>query len=106
MPSHKTSHANPSDPTIRKAHRHPKWSTTHGTISGVSIAPRFVPALNIPFASALSFAGNHSETHFVLAGNTPASQKPNAPRANAKPTSDPQAAWAIEAMLQKNIASA
>ena len=41
----------------------------------------FVPALKIPVASALSFFGNHSATHLMLAGKTPASPNPSADRA-------------------------
>jgi len=56
-------------------------TTIHGTISGVIIAPMFVPELKIPVASARSFFGNHSATHLMLAGKTPASPNPKAERA-------------------------
>jgi len=39
-----------------------------GTVNGATIAPTFVPELNMPVASARSFFGNHSATVFMAAG--------------------------------------
>src|SRR6266496_678208 len=78
------SQAKPSEPIMTKVQRHPSWSVIHGTNSPGRITPTFVPALNIPVASARSFAGNHSATALMLAGNTPASPKPSADRAMRK----------------------
>ncbi len=75
-------------------------------MSGVTIAPTFVPALKMPVAKARSFFGNHSETALRLAGKTPASPKPSAARAAPKPATEPAKACAIEARLQKTIAAA
>ena len=70
------------------------------------MAPTLVPALKMPVARARSFLGNHSATLLMLAGKTPASPKPRAKRAAAKLTKEPAAAWAIEARLQKVMATA
>ena len=74
--------------------------------SGVSISPRFDPELNIPVASARSFFGNHSETVLMQAGKFPASPRPRAKRAPAKPQKERAAAWAMAAMLQSPTAHA
>src|SRR5438477_7960140 len=74
--SQNTSQAKPSAPVAMKAARHPQRNVIHGTISGVRIAPAFVPALKIPVPSARSFLGNDSATVFILAGNTPSSPNP------------------------------
>src|ERR1700740_2820217 len=100
------SHAKPRAPVIRNAHRHPRCPAIHGTKSGVTIAPTLVPALNNPVASALSFLGNHSATHLMLAGNTPASPNPNIARAIANAKKELAAACAIDARLQKTIDTA
>ena len=70
------------------------------------MAPIFVPALKIPVASARSFLGNHSATVLMLAGKTPDSPKPNADRATIKLVKELPKACAIEARLQKTMASA
>src|SRR5713226_4327135 len=104
--SQNTSQTNPSAPVSRKAERQPQCSAIHGTTSGVMMAPAFVPALKIPVASARSFLGNHSATHLMLAGKTPASPNPKAKRAAIKVESEKANAWPIEAKLQKAMASA
>src|ERR1700740_2056110 len=91
----------PSAPVSRKADRQPQCRAIHGTTSGVTMAPAFVPALKIPVASARSFLGNHSATLLMLAGKTPASPKPRAKRAAAKLANEPAAACAMDARLQK-----
>ena len=48
----------------------PKRIVIHGTTSGVTIAPTFVPALKMPVASARSRRGNHSATVLIDAGET------------------------------------
>src|SRR5262245_34434758 len=52
MTSQSASHINPSAPVNKKAQRQPQFLATHGTNSGVIIAPTLVPALKIPVASA------------------------------------------------------
>src|ERR1700719_1548167 len=100
------SQTNPSAPVRRNAERQPQCEAMRGAISGATIAPTLVPALKIPVAKERSFLGNHSATHLMLAGKTPASPKPSAERAAAKVTKEPAAACAMEARLQKTIASA
>src|SRR6266404_6326854 len=100
------SHTNPSAPVAMNAQRQPHLIVIHGTASGVMMAPTLVPALKIPVASARSLLGNHSATHLMLAGKTPASPNPSAKRAAAKLAKEPAAAWAMEARLQKAMASA
>src|ERR1700720_197979 len=100
------SQTNPSAPVRRKAERQPQCRAIQGTTNGVMMAPALVPALKIPVARARSFLGNHSATHLMLAGKTPASPNPSAERAAAKLTKEPAAACAIEARLQKTIARA
>src|ERR1700723_2095239 len=99
-------HANPSEPVITKAQRHPRWMTIHGTNKGVRIAPTLVPALKIPVAKARSFQGNHSATVLMLAGNTPDSPNPNADLAIMKLNRELPIACPAEARLQKIIANA
>src|ERR1700686_4290412 len=101
-----TSQANPRAPVIKNAQRHPRCTAIHGTMSGVTIAPMFVPALKIPVARARSFFGNHSATQLMLAGNTPASQKPKAKRAATKLGSEKAIACPMDAKLQKTMATA
>src|SRR5256885_987979 len=100
------SQMNPSAPVRRNAERHPQCEAMRGAISGVTIAPTLVPALKMPVAKERSFLGNHSATHLMLAGNTPASPNPRAERAAAKVMKEPAAAWAMEARLQKIMARA
>src|ERR1700694_2575743 len=100
------SHTNPRAPVRRKAERQPQCEAIHGATSGVTMAPTLVPALKIPVASERSFLGNHSATHLMLAGKTPASPNPSANRAAAKLANEPAAACAIDAKLQNAIATA
>src|SRR5258708_28463643 len=100
------SQTNPSAPVRRKAERQPQCSAIHGTTSGVTMAPALVPALKIPVARARSFLGNHSATHLMLAGKTPASPKPRAKPAAAKLADEPAAARAMDARLAKPLAHA
>src|SRR5258708_38661700 len=100
------SQTNPSAPDSRKAERQPQCSAIHGTTRGVTMAPALVPALKIPGARARSFLGNHSATHLMLAGKTPASPNPNARRAVANVANETAAAWAMDAKLQKGMANA
>src|SRR5258705_9869618 len=100
------SQAKPRAPVSKNAQRHPRCRAIQGTMNGVTMAPMLVPALKIPVARARSFLGNHSATHLMLAGKTPASPKPSAKRAAAKLKKEPAAAWAMEARLQKVIARA
>src|SRR6202047_5575414 len=78
------SQTNPRAPVRRKAERQPQCEAIHGATSGVTMAPALVPALKIPVASARSFLGNHSATHLMLAGKTPASPNPRARGAGGK----------------------
>src|SRR5467141_191790 len=100
------SQTNPSAPVKRKVERQPQSEAIHGARSGVTMAPTLVPALKMPVASARSFLGNHSATLLMLAGKTPASPNPSAARATAKVKKEFAVAWAIEARLQKTIATA
>src|SRR5437870_1540021 len=100
------SQTNPRAPVITNAQRHPQCRAIQGTINGVTIAPALVPALKIPVASARSFLGNHSATHLMLAGNTPASPNPSAERAMTKLVSELATACPIDATLQNAIAKA
>src|SRR6266404_1627254 len=104
--SQNMSQTNPSAPVKRKVERQPQSEAIHGARSGVTMAPTLVPALKMPVARARSFLGNHSATLLMLAGKTPASPKPRAKRAAAKLTKEPAAACAIEARLQKVMATA
>src|SRR4030095_6824264 len=59
---------------------------------GATTAPTAVPALMMPIARDRSFAGNHSATAFVAAGNPPPSPTPsrNPPRGGErKPPPNP-----------------
>src|SRR6059036_2197996 len=76
--SHATSHRKPSPPVAMKAARQPQVNVIHGTTSGVTSAPMFVPELKIPVASARSFLGNHSATVLIAAGKLPDSPIPSA----------------------------
>src|ERR1700732_70572 len=100
------SQTNPSAPVRRNAERQPQCEAIRGAISVVTIAPPLVPALKIPVANDRSFLGNHSATHLMLAGKTPASPNPSAKRAAAKVAKEPAAAWAMDAKLQKIMATA
>ena len=71
-----------------KAHFQPHVSVIHGTISGVSSAPMFVPELNNPVAKARSRFGNHSATTLIAAGKLPASPRPSRNRAPMKPATE------------------
>src|SRR5688500_15508435 len=75
---HNTSHTNPTAPVRMNAHSHPNEMVMMGTISGVSNAPMFVPALKIPVANARSLRGNHSATVLIAPGKLPASPRPSA----------------------------
>ena len=85
---HAASHANPSAPVITNAHGHPNRTVIHGTVSGVTSAPTFVPALNNPVANARSRRGNHSATVLIAPGKLPDSPSPRANRAAMKPATD------------------
>src|ERR1700674_1684311 len=100
------SHTNPSAPVSRKAERQPQCEAIHGATSGVTIAPTLVPALKMPVASERSFLGNHSATHLMLAGKTPASPNPSAKRATAKLAKEAAGACALDERVQKAMASA
>src|ERR1700683_5151673 len=104
--SHSPSHMNPTPPNRKKAERQPQCTAIHGTMRGVAIAPRLLPALKIPVASARSFLGNHSATAFRLAGNTADSPNPKAKRATRKPVNELARPCAIEARLQNAMAKA
>ena len=91
---------------IKNAHCHPQLIAIHGTTSGATIAPTFVPALKIPVASARSRLGNHSATVLIAAGKFPASPSPSANRAAENPLTVRTIACAIAAMLQINSDSA
>src|SRR5207248_5296743 len=82
-------HKNPSRPVRKKDHSQPYRSVTHGTTSGVTSAPTFVPELKRPVASARSFFGNHSATVLIDAGKLPASPSPSRKRMSAKPAAAP-----------------
>src|SRR5271157_625599 len=103
--SHAITQSIPIAPVHRNAHLHPNWIVIHGTVKGVTSAPTFVPALNIPVASARSFFGNHSATLFTEARKLPPSPNPSVARAIANPVTDRAAAWAIAAMLHTITAS-
>ena len=89
-----------------KAARHPQVSAIHGTTRGVTIAPMFEPALNIPVANARSRTGNHSATVLIDAGKFPDSPTPSAKRATPKPVTVRASACAIAARLQTTIDAA
>src|SRR5258707_8975983 len=81
--------------------RQPHRALIHGTTSGVSMAPKLVPALKIPVDKARSFFGNHSATALMLAGKKAASPNPRAIRENAKLQKEIPTAVPIEARVQK-----
>src|SRR5436309_1512945 len=103
--SHAISHRKPSAPVAMNAARQLQVKVIHGTTSGVTSAPMFVPELKIPVASARSFLGNHSATVLIAAGKLPASPRPRKNLAMPKPNAERASAWAIAATLQKIIAS-
>src|SRR5215467_918490 len=96
---------NPSAPVAMKAHCQPYVTVIHGTTSGATTAPIFVPELKMPVASARSFFGNHSATALMDAGKLPDSPKPRANRATPKPNTEWASACAIAAKLQNNTES-
>src|SRR5437763_7446087 len=98
--SHAISHRKPSAPVAMNAARQLQVKVIHGTTSGVTSAPMFVPELKIPVASARSFLGNHSATVLIAAGKLPASPRPSAALATPKPNAERASAWAIAARLQ------
>src|SRR5580704_18360271 len=104
--NHTASQQKPVAPKIKNAERHPQCTAIQGTVSGVTIAPRLLPALKMPVASARSFCGNHSETAFRLAGNTADSPSPRAKRAARNPWNEVTTPCASEARLQKAMANA
>ena len=77
-----------------------------GTSSGATIAPMFEPELKMPVASARSRRGNHSAIVLIAAGKLPASPRPSAKRATAKPMTPAASAWLIAARLHTAIAMA
>src|SRR5580658_1095269 len=97
---------NPTPPNRKKAARQPQCTAIQGTIRGVAMAPRLLPALKMPVASARSLLGNHSAMAFKLAGNTPDSQKPSAKRAARNPVNELAKPVVSEAKLQAAMASA
>src|ERR1043166_6217762 len=80
-----SSQRKPSAPVATNGAGHPNASVIHGTTSGVTTAPMFVPELKMPVASARSFLGNHSATVLIAAGKLPASPLPRNARATPKP---------------------
>ena len=93
---------NPKAPVIINAACQPHNATMAGIASGATMAPTFVPELNIPMASALSFLGNHSAIALFAAGKLPDSLIPRSPLQNPKPSTPFARACPIAAMLQKN----
>ena len=67
---------------------HPNATASHGTASGATSAPTFVPALKMPVASARSRLGNHSATVLIAAGKLPDSPIPSANRATTNPATE------------------
>src|SRR2546430_9792147 len=82
--NHRNSHKNPSDPVTTNAQRQPQFSAINGTMSGVRIAPVFVPALKMPVARARSSLGNHSPTLLMAPGKLADSPRPRSARAALK----------------------
>src|SRR5215212_11194716 len=99
------SHVNESAPVQMKAKRQPNVVAIHGTTSGVTTAPTFVPALKIPVASARSRAGNHSATVLIDEGKFPDSPRPSAKRAALNWNALRASECAIAAKLQITIAT-
>ena len=89
-----------------KAPRQPQRALIQGTTTGVSMAPKLVPALKIPVARARSFFGNHSATALMLAGKTAASPNPRVSREIAKLVRELPSAVPMDARLQNTIANA
>src|SRR5215472_17501703 len=95
-----------NSPVERNAACQLKRFTIQGTTSGVSVAPRLVPELNTPVASARSLLGNHSATVLTAAGKLPASPTPSATRATPNPSGVRARACAAAERLQIPIDSA
>jgi hypothetical protein len=104
--SHRMSHKNPSEPVTTNAQRQPQFSAIHGTMSGVRIAPVFVPALKMPVARARSSLGNHSPTLLMAPGKLADSPRPSSARAAMKAAVVRASAWPIAATLHTTTAVA
>src|SRR5688572_6728750 len=73
---------------IINAASQPQFTRIHGTVSGASIAPTFVPELKIPVANDLSFLGKYSAVALMAAGKFPASPNARIALENIKPITD------------------
>src|SRR5213594_2074935 len=104
--SHTNSHKKPSEPVMTNAQRQPHVSVIQGTMSGVRIAPVFVPALKMPVARARSSLGNHSPTLLMAPGKFADSPKPSSARAAENAAVVRASAWPIAARLQTTTAVA
>ncbi len=104
--SHRKSHRKPSDPVTTNAQRQPQFSAIHGTMSGVRIAPVFVPALKMPVARARSSLGNHSPTLLMAPGKFADSPRPSRARAAENAAVVRASAWPIAARLHTTTAVA
>src|SRR5260370_13180324 len=88
------------------APRQPHRALIHGTTSGVSMAPKLVPALKIPVDKARSFLGNHSATALMLAGKKAPSPNPEATREIGKLREEIPSAVPLPTNLHKTISKA
>src|SRR5437867_12234837 len=104
--SHSTNHKKPSDPVTTNAQRQPQFSAINGTMSGVRIAPVFVPALKMPVARARSSLGNHSPTLLIAPGKLADSPRPSSARAAENAAVVRAKAWPIAARLHTTTAVA
>src|SRR2546428_13542483 len=82
------------EPVMMNAQRQPRCPTIQGTLSGVTIAPTFVPALKMPVANARSFFGNHSATVLIEAGKVSDLPRPQPKSAKVKGKKEMATAWA------------
>src|SRR5271170_5084970 len=76
---------NPAIPVMKNTHLQLSRSTIAAISGGAIVAPKPEPALQIPNASDLSPAENHSETAFAAAGNAPPSPMPSRKSPTPKP---------------------
>src|SRR3954471_13235213 len=80
------SHRKPRQPVTRNAGRQlPNQRFADRTMNGATAPPRAEPLSNIATAQARSFAGNHSATALVAAGQLQASPAPSRNRKARKP---------------------
>src|SRR5680860_716759 len=85
-------HNKPNAPIIIYVVLHPNWTYKNAIKTGAITLPNEAPALNMPWAIARCFTGNHSPLLLTAPGQLPASPNPksalkmvseNNPRAKA-----------------------